>query len=111
MPLANALVGTQLALGLLFLCTLPSTVQSSIAFTSIARGNVPAAVCSASFSSLIGIVLTPLLVALLIHAQGAASAPGNAIRDIIAAAVRAVRRRPDRAALDRRLRRASQAAC
>jgi len=83
MPLATATVGTQLALGLLFLCTLPSTVQSSIAFTSIARGNVPAAVCSASFSSLIGIVLTPLLVNLLIHAQSTVSAPGNAIRAII----------------------------
>jgi len=83
MPLANALVGTQLALGLLFLCTLPSTVQSSIAFTSIAHGNVPAAVCSASFSSLIGIVLTPLLVNLLIHSQGTVGTPGNAIRDIV----------------------------
>lgn len=81
-PLTNALVGPQLALGVLFLCTLPATVQSSIAFTSIARGNVPAAVCSASFSSLIGIVLTPLLVAALIHTQGAAAAPGNAVRDI-----------------------------
>ena len=81
-PLTNALVGPQLALGMLFLCTLPATVQSSIAFTSIARGNVPAAVCSASFSSLIGIVLTPLLVAALIHTQGAAVAPGNAVRDI-----------------------------
>ncbi len=77
-PLAEPLIGTQLALGLLFLCTLPATVQSSIAFTSIARGNVPAAVCSASFSSLIGIVLTPLLVSALIPAQGAASAPGSA---------------------------------
>ena len=83
MPLATALVGTQLALGMLFLCTLPSTVQSSIAFTSIAHGNVPAAVCSASFSSLIGIVLTPLLVNLLIHTQGTVNAPGNAIRDIV----------------------------
>jgi sodium/bile acid cotransporter 7 len=83
MPLATALVGTQLALGVLFLCTLPSTVQSSIAFTSIAHGNVPAAVCSASFSSLIGIVLTPLLVNLLIHTQGTVSAPGTAIRDIV----------------------------
>jgi sodium/bile acid cotransporter 7 len=49
--------------GLLFLTLLPSTVQSSIAFTAIARGNVAAAVCSASFSNLIGVVLTPLLVA------------------------------------------------
>ncbi len=56
--------------GLLFLCLLPSTVQSSIAFTSIAGGNVPAAVCSASFSSLIGIFMTPLLAAALMGAHG-----------------------------------------
>lgn len=52
--------------GLLFLCLVPSTIQSSIAFTSIARGNVPAAICAGSFSSLAGIVLTPLLAAGLI---------------------------------------------
>ena len=40
--------------GLLFLCLLPSTVQSSIAFTAIARGNVAAAVCAAALSSLLG---------------------------------------------------------
>jgi sodium/bile acid cotransporter 7 len=56
----------ELYVGLMFLCCLPSTVQSSIAFTSIARGNVAAAICSASLSNLIGIVLTPLLVALLL---------------------------------------------
>jgi len=59
-----------LSLGLMFVCVLPSTVQSSIAFTSIARGNVPAALCSASVSNVIGIVLTPLLVALLLNAHG-----------------------------------------
>lgn len=48
---------------------MPSTVQSSIGFTAIARGNVAAAVCSASFSNLAGILLTPLLVAVLITGQ------------------------------------------
>jgi sodium/bile acid cotransporter 7 len=57
--------------GLLFLTLLPSTVQSSIAFTAVARGNVAAAVCSASFSNLIGIVVTPLLVALTMGGGGA----------------------------------------
>ena len=57
----------QMRAGLLFLTLLPSTVQSSIAFTAIARGNVAAAVVSASFSNLLGIVLTPLLVALLMQ--------------------------------------------
>jgi sodium/bile acid cotransporter 7 len=59
-----------LALGLMFVAVLPSTVQSSIAFTSIARGNVPAALCSASISNLAGIVVTPLLVALLLSSHG-----------------------------------------
>lgn len=61
-----------LYLGVLFLCTLPSTVQSSIAFTSMARGNVPAAVCSASASNLLGIFLSPLMVGVLFSRQGSA---------------------------------------
>ncbi|MDO0924868.1 bile acid:sodium symporter family protein [Streptomyces sp. TG1A-8] len=56
--------------GLLFLTLVPSTIQSSIAFTSIARGNVPAAICAGSFSSLTGIVLTPLLAAVLLGGGG-----------------------------------------
>lgn len=56
--------------GLLFLTLLPSTVQSSIAFTSVAGGDVAAAVCSASLSNLLGILLTPLLVALFMQAGG-----------------------------------------
>jgi solute carrier family 10 (sodium/bile acid cotransporter), member 7 len=59
-----------LVLGLLFLCALPSTVQSSIALTSIARGNVAGAVCAATASSLIGLVLTPLLFGFMAHMQG-----------------------------------------
>ena len=62
-----------LGTGLLFLTLLPSTVQSSIAFTAIARGNVAAAVVSASFSNLLGIVVTPLLVTLLIQRDGSGS--------------------------------------
>ncbi|MER7955199.1 bile acid:sodium symporter family protein [Streptomyces sp. NPDC096030] len=64
--LVPAVLTPPLHSGLLFLCLVPSTVQSSIAFTSIARGNVPAAVCAGSFSSLAGIVLTPLLAAALL---------------------------------------------
>lgn len=57
-------------LGLLFLAVLPSTVQSSIAFTSLAHGNVPAAICAASLSNLAGVVLTPLLAALVLRSNG-----------------------------------------
>lgn len=60
----------ELYTGLLFLCLVPSTIQSSIAFTSIARGNVAAAICAGSFSSLVGIVVTPLLAAVLLGGDG-----------------------------------------
>ncbi|RMX05885.1 bile acid:sodium symporter [Corticibacter populi] len=69
-PLLQPLVGTPLYLGMLYLCALPATVQSAIAFTSLARGNVPAAICSAAASSLLGIFLTPLLVSWLLGGQG-----------------------------------------
>ncbi|MER5555444.1 bile acid:sodium symporter family protein [Streptomyces sp. NPDC002793] len=64
----------QLQEGFLFLCLVPSTIQSSIAFTSIARGNVPAAICAGSFSSIAGILLTPLLAAALLGGGGGFSA-------------------------------------
>ncbi|OIK07869.1 bile acid:sodium symporter family protein [Streptomyces monashensis] len=71
---ARALVPTLLThplyQGLLFLTLVPSTIQSSIAFTSIARGNVPAAICAGSFSSLAGILITPLLAAALLGNSG-----------------------------------------
>ncbi|HUB88558.1 MAG TPA: bile acid:sodium symporter family protein [Dyella sp.] len=82
-PLLLPLVTPALYVGILFLCSLPSTVQSSIAFTSIARGNVPAAVCSASASSLIGIVLTPLLVGLAVHAHGQGGLSWHSVGDIV----------------------------
>jgi sodium/bile acid cotransporter 7 len=72
----------ELYTGLMFLCCLPSTVQSSIAFTSIARGNVAAAICSASFSNLIGILLTPLLVAVFLFTGGGGVSLGS-VRDIM----------------------------
>jgi sodium/bile acid cotransporter 7 len=69
--------------GLLFLCLVPSTVQSSIAFTSIARGNVSAALVSASLSNIVGIALTPLLVVLLMNTSGGARMDATAVRDVL----------------------------
>ncbi|MCH7627624.1 bile acid:sodium symporter family protein [Novosphingobium percolationis] len=60
--------------GMLYLCALPSTVQSSIAFTSIARGNVAIAVCAAAFSNLAGVLITPFLASALLGTQGGVSA-------------------------------------
>ena len=78
---APGLLTPPLWAGLLMLCVLPSTVQSSIAFTSIARGNVAAALCAATASNLFGILLTPLLAGLLLSAHGGFSARG--VGDIV----------------------------
>jgi len=72
-----SLLAPELWTGLLFLSVLPSTVQSAIAYTSLARGNVAGAVAAAAFSNLIGVFLTPLLVLALLEAQGAGVSLGG----------------------------------
>lgn len=86
-PLASVF-GPELYRGILYLTLVPSTVQSSIAFTSIARGNVAGAIVSASASNLIGVFATPLLVMLLMSsdlsqgAGGGVSVDGSVFVDI-----------------------------
>nr|WP_194719886.1 bile acid:sodium symporter family protein [Cellulosimicrobium arenosum] len=76
---ATPLVGAPLAAGLLYLSLLPSTVQSSVAFTSVARGNVAGAICGATVSNVLGMVITPLLVLwLMTDAAGASASDGAA---------------------------------
>ena len=71
-PVLTPLITPELYVGVMFLCVLPATVQSAIAFTSMARGNIPVAICSASASTLLGVFFTPLLVSIFItsHSQG-----------------------------------------
>lgn len=80
-PLVRPALGDALTVGLIFLCVVPSTVQSSIAFTSIARGNVAAALCAASASNLLGVIVTPLLLALLLSDE-AVSFSGESVRKL-----------------------------
>ncbi|MDH2248202.1 bile acid:sodium symporter [Pseudomonas sp. GD03855] len=82
-PLLTPMVGNELYLGILYLCALPATVQSAIAFTSLARGNIPAAICSAAASSLLGIFLTPVLVMLLLGVEGEAGSTLDSIGKIV----------------------------
>jgi sodium/bile acid cotransporter 7 len=62
----KGVLSADLRMGILFLSILPSTVQSSIALTALAQGNVSAAICAASFSNAVGVVITPLLATLLL---------------------------------------------
>ncbi len=82
-PMLLPMVGPDLYRGLLYMSALPSTVQSSIAFTSVARGNVPAAICAAATSSLLGIFITPVLVLLLLGQAGHGLSLGDAVFKIM----------------------------
>lgn len=73
----------ELYLGFLYLCALPATVQSAIAFTSVAGGNVAAAVCSASASSILGVFLSPVLVGLMMPTSGSSVDTTAAIESIL----------------------------
>jgi sodium/bile acid cotransporter 7 len=66
-PLFGTTGGELLWQSIFFLCALPSTVSTSVVMVSIAGGNLPAAIFNASLSSLLGIVLTPLLTSLFLH--------------------------------------------
>jgi len=68
------LLPEELRLGFFYLCCVSSTVSSSVALTSLAKGNVPAAMFDATLSALMGMVLTPLLVGTVTVTSGA-SAP------------------------------------
>ncbi len=81
-PVLSPIIGDDLAAGFLYLTLVPSTVQSSIAFTSIARGNVAGAIVSASASNLIGVVLTPALVVLTMSSTAGVHISGDSILKI-----------------------------
>ena len=82
-PVLAPLVTPALYMGVLYLCVLPATVQSAIAFTSLARGNVPAAVCSASASTLLGVFVTPLLVNTVVLPHGGAGVSLDSVGRIL----------------------------
>jgi len=82
-PLVGGFLPADLRLGFLYLCALPSTISSSVAMTAIARGNVPGAIFDASFSSLLGIFLTPLIVSIgYVATGGQGLSLTDAMRDI-----------------------------
>jgi solute carrier family 10 (sodium/bile acid cotransporter), member 7 len=53
-------------LGVFFLASMPSTVSSAVVMVSLAGGNIPGAVFNASFSSIAGIIITPLWMGLVL---------------------------------------------
>ncbi|SFM26085.1 solute carrier family 10 (sodium/bile acid cotransporter), member 7 [Marinobacter zhejiangensis] len=81
--MAPTWIPADLGLGFLYLGALPSAVSSSIAYTAMARGNVPAAICSAAASNVFGMMLTPFLLILLVSTSGESNfSVAEALRDI-----------------------------
>lgn len=78
-----SVISTAIYPGLLYVMLCPSTVQSSINFTSIARGNVAGAIVSASASNLLGVFLTPLLAVALMNTTGHASVGIDSVLDLV----------------------------
>lgn len=81
-PLIRPVLGEDLTTGLLLVCLVPSTVQSAVAYTGLARGNVAGAVVSASVSNIAGVVITPLLVGLLLAGASGAAVDASAVARI-----------------------------
>ncbi|MEC7376265.1 MAG: bile acid:sodium symporter, partial [Pseudomonadota bacterium] len=82
--IAPAWMPKDLGLGFLYLGVLPSAVSSSIAYTAMARGNVPAAICSAAASNVFGMMLTPFLLLLLVSTSGGGDfSIAEALKDIV----------------------------
>lgn len=78
----TAFLSSDIYLGILYLTLVPSTVQSSVAFTSVARGNVAGAIVSASASNLVGVVATPALVMLLMSSGSGIKIDSSVFADI-----------------------------
>ncbi|SMC27464.1 solute carrier family 10 (sodium/bile acid cotransporter), member 7 [Andreprevotia lacus DSM 23236] len=71
-----------LVLGVFYLCALPSTISSSVAMTSLGKGNVPGAIFNASLSNIVGMAATPLLIGIMVSTGGAHLPLGKAVLDI-----------------------------
>ncbi|WP_413112916.1 bile acid:sodium symporter family protein [Thaumasiovibrio sp. DFM-14] len=69
-PVLHIMMPSALAFGFCYLFVLPSTISSSVAMTSIAKGNVPGAIFNASLSGVIGVFITPALIQVFMGLDG-----------------------------------------
>ncbi len=80
--LGHGYLPDDMLLGMFYLCVLSSTISSSVAMTAMAGGNIPGAIFNATLSSLLGMVLTPILIGLVAHTEQDSLPLGQAVRDI-----------------------------
>ena len=80
---AGSRLPSDLRMGFLFLCVLPTTLSTAIVFTTLAGGNVAGAVFNATLSNLLGIVMTPLWTGWLLQTGGQPLPLGPVILQIV----------------------------
>jgi len=78
----ESILPQDLVLGFVYVGVLPSAISSSIAYTAMAKGNVPAAVCNSAGSNVFGLLLTPLLMTIFMRSSGSIDL-GQALRDVV----------------------------
>jgi solute carrier family 10 (sodium/bile acid cotransporter), member 7 len=72
---AGGLLPGELRIGFIFLAILPTTILTSVVFTATAGGNTSAALFNSAFANVSGVVLTPLLAALLLSTRAGLATP------------------------------------
>ena len=84
--LLASLVGAQLPadlrLGFLFLCVLPSTIVMSVALSTVAGGNVAAAIFNAVLSNVLGVLVTPAWVAWLMKTSSESYELSSVVKEV-----------------------------
>lgn len=83
LAIPSTVLSDPMRIGLVFLCLVPSTVQSSVTFTSLAGGNIASAMVAATVSNVAGVILTPLLAMLFIPDTGGGSIGLEQLWDVV----------------------------
>ena len=83
LAIPDAVLSEPMRIGLVFLCLVPSTVQSSVTFTSLAGGNIASAMVAATASNVLGVIVTPLLAMLFIPASSGGTIGFDQLLDVV----------------------------
>lgn len=83
LAIPDAVLSEPMRVGLVFMCLVPSTVQSSVTFTSLAGGNIASAMVAATVSNVLGVIVTPLLAMLFIPSSGGGAIGADQLWDVV----------------------------
>jgi solute carrier family 10 (sodium/bile acid cotransporter), member 7 len=80
--LVGGLLPPDLRLGFLFLAILPTTISTCVVFTAIAGGNTTGALFNSALANIAGVLITPLLAALILTTRGQSLPLGSVMGEV-----------------------------